>query len=337
MYSIYRLTNKINGKVYIGKAKDYKRRWSQHKTHGAYIIGAAIQKYGWGAFTAEVIDTASEPLEALIKETQHIRAHNSLVPNGYNILLFDGKRLVPLESTRVKMSQSGQGKIRSRKGHSKYIGVGKSRWGNAFDCNLQHRKKRYSRQFPTEQQAAIAYDKMALYLFGEKAIINFEKSRESYLASDLKSYHDSFCYQPSRISSGYKGVFWSKGCNKWLARHDFYKDGSIFKRIQFGYYTNPEDAAEARDKCLLHLIGDGASLNFPERKKSYLKEDLNGFYEKIIDRKTSKHRGVSFNKALNKWTANVCFNKVRHYLGRFPTEKEAFQALLAFKAKNSIP
>ena len=54
---IYKVTNKINGKVYIGQSVDIGRRWHQHMTAEDDIyLHKAIQKYGVENFEWEVIE-----------------------------------------------------------------------------------------------------------------------------------------------------------------------------------------------------------------------------------------------------------------------------------------
>ena len=54
---IYKVTNKINGKVYIGQSVDIGRRWHQHMTaEDDSYFHKAIQKYGVENFEWEVIE-----------------------------------------------------------------------------------------------------------------------------------------------------------------------------------------------------------------------------------------------------------------------------------------
>ena len=54
---IYKVTNKINGKVYIGQSVDIGRRWRQHMTaEDDSYFHKAIQKYGVENFEWEVIE-----------------------------------------------------------------------------------------------------------------------------------------------------------------------------------------------------------------------------------------------------------------------------------------
>ena len=86
---IYCITNKVNGKRYIGQTTmPLYKRWHAHKkaTGRCVSISAAIRKYGADAFEIVEIDRANsrEELDAL--EIAHIAAANTLDPSfGYNL------------------------------------------------------------------------------------------------------------------------------------------------------------------------------------------------------------------------------------------------------------
>lgn len=85
MAYVYKHTNKINGKVYIGWATDYKTRWSKGYTKGTYIR-KAIDKYGWDNFEHEILFADISPEEAKKKEIELIaqyKANDSRY--GYNL------------------------------------------------------------------------------------------------------------------------------------------------------------------------------------------------------------------------------------------------------------
>lgn len=52
---IYKITNKINGRIYIGQSKNIKARMGGHK-YGEQVVDMAIRKYGWHAFKKEAIE-----------------------------------------------------------------------------------------------------------------------------------------------------------------------------------------------------------------------------------------------------------------------------------------
>jgi group I intron endonuclease len=61
MVLIYKITNLINGKIYIGQTcRSIKSRFNKHKSAsragGGYVIGKAMRKYGEDKFIIETID-----------------------------------------------------------------------------------------------------------------------------------------------------------------------------------------------------------------------------------------------------------------------------------------
>ena len=54
---IYKITNNINGKIYIGQTNDLKRRTQEHKhdkRKDKYLY-RAIKKYGWDNFSVDIL------------------------------------------------------------------------------------------------------------------------------------------------------------------------------------------------------------------------------------------------------------------------------------------
>lgn len=87
-YTVYKHTNKINGKVYIGITKrSVDARWGKkgiHYMHQAF--GRAIRKYGWDNFTHEILYTGLTEIDAKTKEVELIKLYDSRNPlNGYNV------------------------------------------------------------------------------------------------------------------------------------------------------------------------------------------------------------------------------------------------------------
>lgn len=93
MIGIYKITNKKNGKIYVGQAIDIYDRWKQHK-YKAYnpkekgynsAIHGAFRKHGFENFTFEILEECKQN-ELDQKEQYWIKELNCLCPNGYNIL-----------------------------------------------------------------------------------------------------------------------------------------------------------------------------------------------------------------------------------------------------------
>lgn len=83
---IYRLTNTVNSRVYIGKTVNFKKRMCEHKNdkRKTYLHNA-IRKYGWENFKREIIidDVPEEDLGNL--EMSYIEVENTMAPAGYNL------------------------------------------------------------------------------------------------------------------------------------------------------------------------------------------------------------------------------------------------------------
>ena len=85
---IYRLTNLIRNKAYIGQTDDFKRRMYEHKNCkkiDTSYVDRSIRKHGWHNFKVEIIldDVPEEDLDNL--EISYIAVENTMAPNGYNL------------------------------------------------------------------------------------------------------------------------------------------------------------------------------------------------------------------------------------------------------------
>ena len=84
---VYKITNLLNNKIYIGITNSYKRRFREHSNikDPKSLIAKAIQKYGKENFSFEVLYRGLSIEESCEKEIELIKKFNSLTPNGYNI------------------------------------------------------------------------------------------------------------------------------------------------------------------------------------------------------------------------------------------------------------
>ena len=84
---IYKIENKINGKVYIGQSQNIFKRWSVHGNKNKanncnMVIAKAITKYGVENFRFEILELCTKE-ELNIKEKHWVSVYNSY-KNGYN-------------------------------------------------------------------------------------------------------------------------------------------------------------------------------------------------------------------------------------------------------------
>ena len=87
---IYKITNIITGKSYIGKTTiGYVKRFEQHVRNANKGINRrlydSIRHHGVANFSIEVLYTAKTHAELAEKEISLILQHNTLIPTGYNM------------------------------------------------------------------------------------------------------------------------------------------------------------------------------------------------------------------------------------------------------------
>lgn len=111
---IYKVTNNINGKMYIGKTEDINPidRWDCHLRDyrknrcEKRPFYNALNKYGVDNFTFEVIDSCDDSNDLCNKEKYYIEKYRTYVGfddcNGYNATLGgDGKSYLQLDENDV--------------------------------------------------------------------------------------------------------------------------------------------------------------------------------------------------------------------------------------------
>ena len=106
---IYRFTNILNGKTYVGSSVELRNRFLHYyrltylanKRRGQSMICKALLKNGYNNFTLEILEYC-DPSEAILREQYYI----DLLKPGYNILKFAGSTLgyKHSEDTKAKLS-----------------------------------------------------------------------------------------------------------------------------------------------------------------------------------------------------------------------------------------
>ena len=120
IYSIYKATNKINGKCYIGFDSNWPMRQIQHKYHSQSTkiqssFYNSIRKYSWDNFEWCILYQSKEKDHTLKVMETHFIIENDSYNNGYN-MTFGGEGASGhkhSEESKLKMSEAQKGK----KGH----------------------------------------------------------------------------------------------------------------------------------------------------------------------------------------------------------------------------
>jgi group I intron endonuclease len=109
---VYKITNLINNKIYIGSSKNCKGRWSGHKCKAAkQYISRAIQKYGVDNFMFEIIEQCL--IDELIPREQYWLDYYTPYDRkiGYNISTiakYPLRNIIISEKTRKYRSDLGK-------------------------------------------------------------------------------------------------------------------------------------------------------------------------------------------------------------------------------------
>lgn len=124
IHKIYKITNNINGKNYIGQTINaISERWRRHcwtctSKYNKMPIVHAIKKYGKDNFTINKICECETQEEADRLETFYAKEFNSFSPYGYNLKVGNGHGSLS-EEVKEKIRKANTGKIRTQEAREK--------------------------------------------------------------------------------------------------------------------------------------------------------------------------------------------------------------------------
>lgn len=264
---IYKITNLVNDKIYIGQTKqDPNKRWSNHKSKARkkknrknMAITNSIAQYGEEKFIFEVIDYADSPEKLNELEEYYIIKLNSLCPNGYNIQSNVTKQYVWKED--VYMNKINK---KYKNASSKYLGVrlNKNKWMVSFEFNKNCIHVGF---YNTEIEAAMARD---IEVLKDKYLglyqLNFPELRDKYLNNEITILTSSErSKEETRKRNKLKKLKNKKIKKEIVKSRDIYFNEqtnqytvviTYLSQIHFiGIFTNEEEAIAAKNNKILEL------------------------------------------------------------------------------------
>lgn len=151
-FTIYLITNTVNGKQYVGQTKQELRlRWNLHctKRSGTPAVGRAIKKYGRDAFAIRVLSICHTAEQLDDAERYFIDHYGTLAPGGYNLntggnpaaalrgvardpaigrkisKALTGKKLSPERVERIRAMHTGTKRTQEQKDRMSKAGMGR--------------------------------------------------------------------------------------------------------------------------------------------------------------------------------------------------------------------
>lgn len=235
MVGIYKITNKINGKFYIGQSNDIERRFNEHCTkwkQSRIPLDLAIHKYGKENFLFEVLEECD--LEELNqKETDWIIKLNA-VELGYNCNKGGDSDLIGSFNPNAKLTEEDVKQIRiaynnhiSQKETYDKIAKDKITW-NSFQNVWQGRSWKHimPEVFTEENKKYYMYqatngEKSAMAILTNEEVLSIRQRYVTETAKTIyKDYSDRISYQTlQQILWGryYKDLpVYSKKQKKWV-------------------------------------------------------------------------------------------------------------------------
>ena len=120
MIGIYKIENKINGKIYIGQSNNIQRRFQEHQTKGASSripVDVAIQKYGKNNFTYTVVEETT--IDKLNQAEEFWIDYFNSVETGYNCSKGGDQQSIGENNGKAKLTE--QDVIEIRKAYNNHL------------------------------------------------------------------------------------------------------------------------------------------------------------------------------------------------------------------------
>jgi group I intron endonuclease len=138
LWYIYKITNLLNGKSYVGQKLTDKDPLTDNYMGSGLYVKRSIKKHGLNNFKKEIlIDELTSQFGANIFEEYFIKKEDTLSPNGYNLKSSSLQHCIFSKESKKKMSESAKGKIFSEQTR---LRLSKAKLGNQNVKGMHHSK-----------------------------------------------------------------------------------------------------------------------------------------------------------------------------------------------------
>lgn len=299
MNYIYKITNTINQKIYIGQTrKTIKQRWSEHisaaysnptSSDYNYLLHKAIRKYGNTAFNIECLEEVEESQQLAEREQYWIAFYNSciLAPNahGYN-MTYGGEGSSIIDKKKViQLWEEGLGSlaIAQQLGHSKSTIKCILQTDSLYNKELDHARNTGIRVYCYNNQGQLIAEYPSI-AFAAK-IIGIHPSVINKCCNHIKqsgggyfwSYSKTATFQPMKLST------WSK---KRILQQQL--DGTIIR--QYESFAEAGRAVNKNNTKYIKECCEGKRSQMYGYKWSYVKDN---FIDNIVQSATLKEKSCT--------------------------------------------
>lgn len=217
MIGIYKITNKINGKSYIGQSIHIEKRWKEHKSMQHYddyktTLYSAFRKYGIENFTFKVlVQCGKEDLDDL--EKYYIKKYDTF-KNGYNMNR-GGQKCNPTHSKEQhrKIGLKHKGKRNSKETRNKIsqsLKLYYSKYGVSEEKRRKISETSKNRKMSLEAKEKISNKvskKIYQYDLQGNLINSYKNAREANKMTNINYANISSCCNGKRNKAG--NYYWS--------------------------------------------------------------------------------------------------------------------------------
>jgi len=190
IYSIYKITNQINQKVYIGQTSNLKGRIAQHFSINSPCrrLKNSIKKYGRENFKVDVIETCQTIDECNRKEIHWIIFYDSMNSDkGYNLKsggdnkFHSTETIQKMKNTRSTLIHHFQGKC--GESHPRYGKKNSTEHRSRISNSLRGKKltESHKKAMSLGHIGQVAWNKMKIQCVETKEIYNSIKEAEQKL------------------------------------------------------------------------------------------------------------------------------------------------------------